>query len=64
MFVIPVKGGVVRDPRTKRIVPAEGLEVPDSDFYWHRRLAHGDVTLRETSAAPDPAPIADELHDG
>jgi hypothetical protein len=57
MFVIPVKGGVVRDPRTKRIVPAEGIDVPDADFYWHRRVAHGDVTLGD-------APAADESHEG
>jgi len=45
MKVYPVPGGEgLRDPRTKRRIPAEGLEVPEDNF-WRRRLAHGDVTL-------------------
>jgi hypothetical protein len=50
MKVIPVAGGLVRDPRTRARV-TEAVEVPDNDFYWLIRIAHGDVTLEE----PEPA---------
>lgn len=33
---------VVRDPVTKRALPAQGAHVPDS-AYWRRRLQAGDV---------------------
>ncbi len=46
MFVIPAKDFIVYDPDTKRIVPAEGGEVPDN-LYWHRRLRDKDVYLVE-----------------
>lgn len=36
----------IRDPQTKRILPAEGGEVPDNVF-WRRRLRDGDVVLTE-----------------
>lgn len=44
MFVVPAKGLIVRDPRTRQPLPEGGKEVPD-DFYWVRRLRDGDVTL-------------------
>jgi hypothetical protein len=43
MFVMPAPGLKVRDPRTKRTIPDEGIEVPDTDSFWLRRLADGDV---------------------
>lgn len=42
MFVKPASGRSVRDPKTKRHLPPEGAEVPESIF-WVRRLAEGDV---------------------
>lgn len=36
----------VRDPATKRPLPAEGKEVRESSF-WLRRLADGDVVLAQ-----------------
>jgi uncharacterized protein DUF2635 len=38
---------IVRDPRTMQPLPAEGREVPDTDLYWAKRLAEGDVVLSE-----------------
>lgn len=44
MKIYPVRGGEgLRDPRTRRIIPAEGLEV-EANSFWLRRLAQGDVT--------------------
>ncbi len=42
----------VRDPHTKRYLPAEGAEVPESTF-WIRRLRAGDVV-----AIAEPTVIA------
>lgn len=42
MRVKPADGRLVRDPVTKRHIPAEGADVPDTVF-WFRRLASGDV---------------------
>lgn len=44
MFVIPAPGVMVRDPDTKRHLPAEGAEVPETG-YWLRRVRDGDVIL-------------------
>lgn len=35
---------IIRDPHTKRPLPAEGGEVPDNHF-WRRRLRAGEVVL-------------------
>lgn len=37
---------VIRDPKTRRILPPEGGKVSDSNF-WRRRLRDGDVELDE-----------------
>ena len=43
MKVKPVDpNAVIRDPHTKRPLPAEGGEVPDNVF-WNRRLIAGEV---------------------
>lgn len=42
MFVKPAEGLAVRDPLTKRVLPIEGKEVPETS-YWVRRVASGDV---------------------
>lgn len=43
MKIYPVPGCLVRDPVTGRDV-AEATEVSDSDPFWIRRLADGDVS--------------------
>lgn len=54
--ITPRKGLVIRDPRTKAVLPPEGLVVSSdplrSDIYWRRRLDAGDVTI-----TPEPMPI-------
>jgi hypothetical protein len=59
MKIYPVKGGEgLRDPRTKRRIPAEGLEVT-LDPFWLQRLAHGDVSEKTPDEqAADAAAIA------
>lgn len=45
MNVKPARAGeTIRDPHTKRALPAEGGRVPDSSF-WLRRLRDGDVVV-------------------
>lgn len=45
-MLIKVKSGlVIRDPATRTFVPPEGLEVPDDNLFWQRRLRDGDVEL-------------------
>lgn len=43
-FVKPKRGRIVRDPRSRLPLPAEGKEVPGSSF-WVRRIEAGDVEL-------------------
>ena len=50
MLVKPaIKGRAVRDPDLKDLLPAEGRDVPRSD-YWLRRIQDGDV--QEVDQAP------------
>lgn len=52
MRVRPARpGAVIRDPHTKRALPAGGGRVPDTS-YWTRRLLRGDVVLSEESETP------------
>lgn len=48
MLVKPAPGLTIRDPDLFDFLPADGREVPDTD-YWNRRLRDGDVVL---AAAP------------
>lgn len=45
MIVKPAPGLSVRDPATKRLLPEEGITVPDGDIMWTRALNDGDVVL-------------------
>jgi hypothetical protein len=45
MIVKPAPGLKVRDPATKRLLPEEGITVPDGDILWTRALNDGDVVL-------------------
>lgn len=51
MFVKPAPGLVIRDPDLKDLLPAEGREVPDSD-YWHRRVLDKDVVEGKPASKP------------
>ncbi len=44
MLIKPNPGKLVRDPATKIPVPANGLDVPDSN-YWRRRAQDGDIEI-------------------
>lgn len=59
MKVKPTKAGaMIRDPHTKRPLPAEGGNVPDNNF-WRRRLLAGEVELvAEPSAPTGREPVA------
>ena len=52
MFVRPTPGLKVQDPMTKRVLPPEGADVPESSF-WLRRLAAGDVVVVEANQISD-----------
>ena len=62
MYVIPAAGLTVRDPISRKALPPEGREVPESS-YWQKRLNAGDV-VRGTPPAPEPAPECDCTDDG
>lgn len=44
MFVRPKPGVLLRDPRSKQLLPAEGRNVEESGF-WLRRIREGSVEL-------------------
>lgn len=52
MFIKPAPGLVVRDPVSRLPLPESGREVPDTDTYWYRRIADGDVVISEPPSAP------------
>lgn len=50
IHVVAAEGATVRDPRTRTIIPAEGMLVPAGDPYWMALLRFGDV--RAEAPAP------------
>lgn len=55
MFLRPGKPGMlVRDPHTKRALPADGAWV-QRNSYWLRRVASGDAIEGTPSAIAAPA---------
>ena len=50
MTIYPVSGRLVRDPATGREV-TEPTVVPESDSFWLRRIADGDVSTEATPSA-------------
>lgn len=50
MYVKPATGLVIRDPDLLDLLPEEGREVPETD-YWHRRVHDKDVVLSSPPAA-------------
>lgn len=47
MFIKPKPGLKVWDPKARRHMPVAGMEVPDGDTYWVRRLVDGDVLIAQ-----------------
>ncbi len=50
MFVKPLDGLTVRDPRSRVPLPADGVEVPETSF-WLRRLRDKSIAIAEPAAA-------------
>jgi hypothetical protein len=59
MRIAPREGLKIRDPHSRLHIPAAGIDVPDTDTYWTRRLADGDVVL-VTEITQQPAEKAEE----
>jgi len=45
MKVYPTPGLQVRDPVTKQLLPAEGVDALEGNLFYVRRLRDGDMTL-------------------
>ncbi|WP_175980059.1 DUF2635 domain-containing protein [Caballeronia zhejiangensis] len=45
MRIKPAPGLSVRDPETKQLLPADGIDVPDDSILWNKILNDGDVVL-------------------
>ena len=73
MRVKPAPGRAVRNPETKQLLPADGIEVPDDSILWNRILGDGDVvkvekggsaaiqtTVAEKSTAPNASTGGDK----
>ncbi|MGJ7611151.1 MULTISPECIES: DUF2635 domain-containing protein [unclassified Variovorax] len=54
MYVKAAPGMKVRDADLKDLLPDEGRDVPETD-YWQRRLRDGDVVLADPPPAEAPA---------
>lgn len=47
-YVVPKQGVIIRDPKSKNIMPTDGFYVPWTGAqgkYWRRRVMCGDVIL-------------------
>lgn len=52
MKVKLAEGRLLRDPVTKQLMsPDQVREVPDTSFYWRRRLRDGDVVRADEAPA-------------
>lgn len=51
-------GRKLRDPRTNRPIPEDGIIIEDGNTFWHRRILAGDATSEPfvEEAMPDMAP--------
>ncbi len=65
MFIKPAAGLPVLDPITRRPIPDEGIEVPEST-YWLRRVRGGDVSVvpapTKVVQVVNPIPDSSEEH--
>lgn len=62
IFVKPVAGALVRQPRTMTALPESGAEVSldgDDGRFWRRRLADGSVIAVDKPVVAAPA-VAEE----
>jgi hypothetical protein len=50
MRVKPAPGLNVRNPETKQLLPAEGIDVPDDSILWTKIFNDGDVVLVPVAA--------------
>lgn len=50
MRIVSVPDRLVRDPVTRRVVDAEGIDVDPTDPHWARLIADGDVAEPVTEA--------------
>lgn len=50
---------VIRDPHTKRALPAEGGDVPDN-LFWRRRVLAGEVVRVDDTHAQPAKPTGNE----
>jgi hypothetical protein len=50
IFVRPVAGRQIRDPRTMQHLPAAG-QLVTAEAYWYRRQADGDVEILDEAPA-------------
>lgn len=65
MKVQLAEGRALRDPRTRQLMrPDEVREVPDTSFYWHRRVRDGDVVVVEDAPAPAAHHARRAQHEG
>ncbi|NDV77120.1 DUF2635 domain-containing protein [Burkholderia cenocepacia] len=54
MRVKPAPGLKVRDPHSKKLLPDDGIDVPDDSPVWNRILNDGDVVRDERPATATP----------
>ena len=52
MFVKPINGRSVHDPARGDLLPAEGRNVDESQ-YWYRREIDGDIKIVQKDAETD-----------
>jgi uncharacterized protein DUF2635 len=55
MLVKPAPGIRLKDPRSMRVIPPEGIEVPDNDIWFTQRIAQGDLVNESARLAKDAA---------
>jgi hypothetical protein len=60
MRVKPAAGLSVRDPLTKKLLPPEGIDVPDGDILWTKMHNDGDVVIILDAIAESAQPVAVE----
>lgn len=56
MRIKPAPGLSVRNPETKQLLPADGIDVPDDSILWNKILNDGDV-VRVQDVKPAAAAV-------
>lgn len=59
-WAIPKADTIVRDPRTKVIVPADGMYIPwigPEGRYWRRREKDGSIMIMNDKPSAKAAPV-------